>query len=119
MQFRTAFIGIVAVASAVSVGSAFAADGNVAAGKSKASVCEVCHGLDGRGTAPNFPALAGQHQEYLEQALHEFKDGKRTNAIMNAMAMPLTDQDIDNLAAYFAGLPCDPPSSREGNSGGN
>lgn len=79
--------------------------GNAAAGEKKATVCEACHGKDGMGTGPNFPALAGQYEDYLAQALHEYKDGQRHNATMNAMAAPLSDEDISNLAAFFSSMP--------------
>ena len=104
MQQRTILVSLLAAALALGFGTA-SANGNAAAGKKKAAACEACHGADGNGIAPNYPALAGQYQDYLEQVLHEYKDGQRTNAIMNGMAAPLTDQDIDNLAAYFSSLP--------------
>jgi cytochrome c553 len=104
MQQRTIIVSLLAVALALTFGTAVAG-GNAAAGKKKAAACEACHGTDGNGTAPNYPALAGQYQDYIEQALHEYKNGKRSNAIMNGMAAPLSDQDIDDLAAYFSSLP--------------
>ncbi|MGH8146553.1 MAG: c-type cytochrome [Rhodanobacteraceae bacterium] len=104
MQQRTIIVSLAAAALALAFGTA-SANGNIAAGKKKAAVCAACHGADGNGIASNYPALAGQYQDYLEQALHEYKDGERTNAIMNGMAAPLTKQDIENLAAYFSSLP--------------
>jgi cytochrome c553 len=104
MQRRTLFVSLLATALALSFGTA-AAKGNIQAGAKKAAACEACHGKDGNGIAPNYPALAGQYQDYLEQALHEYKDGERTNAIMNGMAAPLTDQDIEDITAYFSSLP--------------
>ncbi|MDE2272237.1 MAG: cytochrome c, partial [Xanthomonadaceae bacterium] len=104
MQQRTIIVSLLAVALVVGFGTASAA-GNAAAGKKKAAACEACHGADGNGIAPNYPALAGQYQDYLEQALHGYQDGKRTNAIMNGMAAPLSNQDIEDLAAYFSSLP--------------
>ncbi|WIG55837.1 MAG: Cytochrome c4 [Rhodanobacteraceae bacterium] len=104
MQQRTIIVSLLAASLAFAFGTA-SAKGNAAAGKTKAAACAACHGTDGNGIAPNYPALAGQYQDYLEQVLHEYKDGQRTNAIMNGMASPLSDQDIDDLAAYFSGLP--------------
>jgi cytochrome c553 len=104
MQQRTIIVSLLAAALALTFGTAMAS-GNAAAGKKKAAACEACHGTDGNGTAPNYPALAGQYQDYLEQALHGYQDGKRTNAIMNGMAAPLSNQDIEDLAAYFSSLP--------------
>lgn len=113
MQQRTIFVSLFAAALALGFGTA-SASGNVAAGKKKAVACEACHGKDGNGIAPNFPALAGQYQDYLVEVLHEYQSGRegsavsthhRTNAIMNGMAAPLSDQDIEDLAAYFSSLP--------------
>ena len=104
MQQRTILVSLLAVALALNFGTA-SAKGNAAAGKTKAAACEACHGTDGNGIAPNYPALAGQYQDYLAQVLHEYKNGQRTNAIMNGMAAPLSDADIQDLAAYFASMP--------------
>lgn len=105
MQPRTIFVSLLAFALAAGFGTASAATGSAAAGKTKAAACEACHGADGNGIAPNYPALAGQYEDYLAQSLHEYKSGARTNAIMNGMAAPLSDQDIADLAAFFASLP--------------
>ena len=105
MQPRTIIASLVAASLMLAFGTATAASGNAADGAKKAAPCEACHGKDGNGIAPNYPALAGQYQDYLEQVLHEYKDGQRTNAIMNGMAAPLSDQDIKDLAAHFSSLP--------------
>jgi cytochrome c553 len=105
MQARTILVSLVTASLLLAFGTAAAASGNAADGAKKAAACEACHGKDGNGIAPNYPALAGQYQDYLEQALHEYKDGQRTNAIMNGMAAPLSDQDIKDLAAHFSSLP--------------
>nr|WP_235205359.1 cytochrome c [Oleiagrimonas soli] len=81
------------------------ADGNAAAGMKKATACFACHGKDGEAIAPNYPRLAGQYQNYMEQALHEYKSGQRNNAIMKGMAAPLSEQDIKDITAYFSSLP--------------
>lgn len=86
----------------LAIGGAQAA-GNVAAGKAKAALCAGCHGADGKGIAPN-PALAGKSESQLLQALEDFKSGKRKSAVMNGMAAGLSQQDMENLAAYFASL---------------
>lgn len=81
--------------------------GDVAAGKTKAAACAACHGADGKSTNPNYPNLAGQNAEYIEIALHAYKNKDRSGgqaAIMQGMAAPLTDDDISNLAAYFSSL---------------
>lgn len=79
------------------------AAGDVAAGKSKAAACTPCHGANGQGVPPN-PALAGQSEQQLLGELQDYKSGKRSNAIMKAMAAGLSEQDMENLAAYFASL---------------
>lgn len=71
-------------------------------GQQKAVVCQGCHGPDGNSTDPQFPRLAGQHEDYLVRALTDYKSGARRNAIMSGFAGSLTDADIANLAAYFA-----------------
>ena len=80
--------------------------GDVAAGQQKAEACASCHGKEGNApTTSLFPKLAGQHEDYLVKALHDYKAGNRKNAIMSGMATPLSDKDITALAAYFASQP--------------
>jgi cytochrome c553 len=79
------------------------AAGDAAAGKAKAATCSACHGADGNSTNPEWPKLAGQHPGYLAKQLQEFKAGRRVNATMSPMAAPLSDEDIADLSAYYAG----------------
>ena len=83
--------------------SAAQAAGNVQAGKAKAAACVGCHGASGEGIPPN-PALAGKSEGQLFQAMKDFKSGKWKNAAMAAIMGPLGDQDIENLADYYASL---------------
>jgi cytochrome c553 len=92
----------VGMAVLLGIGAAQAA-GDVEAGKDKAGMCAGCHGANGQGAASN-PALAGKSANQLAKALKDFKSGKRSNAAMAAIASRLSDQDIANLAAYFASL---------------
>jgi len=78
--------------------------GDAAAGKAKAAVCVACHGPEGVSSNPLWPNLAGQQDQYLIKQLKAFRDGQRTDPVMAPMAAPLSDTDIDNLAAYFSGL---------------
>jgi cytochrome c553 len=80
------------------------AGGDVAAGQKKAQeVCAACHGEGGaKPTTPDYPVLAGQHEDYLRVTLNAYKNGKRKNAIMAGMAAALSKKDIADLAAYFA-----------------
>ena len=83
---------------------AFAAGpaGNVAAGQEKSKTCASCHGATGNESLDDtYPKLAGQHPEYLARALHEYKSGKRKNAIMAGFAGALSDEDINDLAAFY------------------
>ena len=73
-------------------------------GKKKAAVCAACHGVNGISPSPLWPNLAGQQAAYLEKQLKDFREGRRTDASMSAMARPLSDDDIANLAAYYSGL---------------
>ncbi len=80
---------------------AASAGGDIAAGKEKSATCVPCHGEDGNSTDPSFPKLAGQHADYIVQALKDYKSGKRKNAIMMGF-MNITEQDMEDLAAYFS-----------------
>lgn len=84
------------------------ANGNIAAGKQKAATCFACHGADGNSVDPQYPRLAGQYNVYLQQVLHEYKGDQldaRNNPIMKGMVANLSDQDIEDVAAYFSSLP--------------
>ncbi len=75
---------------------------DAAAGKAASAACAGCHGADGNSANPEWPKLAGQGAPYLIKELHNFKGGERKNATMAPMAMGLSDQDMENLAAYFS-----------------
>ena len=78
------------------------AAGDAAAGKEKSASCAACHGVDGNSVSPEFPKLAGQNAGYLVKQLKYFQDGERVNATMKAMAANLTEQDREDLAAYYS-----------------
>jgi cytochrome c553 len=67
-----------------------------------AQVCVACHGQDGVGITPQYPTLAGQHADYLERALLDYKKGGRKNQIMGTFATQIQDSDIRALAEYYA-----------------
>lgn len=71
----------------------------------QAATCLACHGPDGVGTAPNFPTLAGQHEDYLVHALSQYKSQARQNAIMAGFAAQLSAEDMEALAAWYAAKP--------------
>jgi cytochrome c553 len=92
---------LLALAAAPLAGAA-----DLAAGAAKVKeVCAACHGIDGNSPAPDYPRLAGQHRDYLEKALRDYKSGARKNAIMAGFAGALTPRDIENLAAYYNAQP--------------
>jgi cytochrome c553 len=76
--------------------------GNVAAGKNKAMVCAACHGTDGNSLVPMYPSLAGQSANYIAKQLADFKSGDRKDPVMAGMVAALTEEDMNDLAAYFA-----------------
>lgn len=100
---RRLLLAAFAGASLVLSASAGAA-GDAAAGKAKSAVCAACHGPAGISSNPLWPNLAGQHEAYLLKQLKAFKSGARKDPLMSPMAAPLSDQDMENLAAYFASL---------------
>lgn len=79
------------------------AAGDAAAGQAKAVTCAACHGVDGNSLNPEWPSLAGQHESYIVKQLQAFKSGARQNVLMSGQAMALSDQDMADIAAYFAG----------------
>lgn len=96
------------VAAALSLGLASLAQastmpkGDAAAGEAKAAACAACHGADGNSMAPTFPRLAGQGARYTYKQLQDFKAGLRVNATMQGMAFGLTEQDMADIAAFYA-----------------
>jgi len=72
------------------------------AGEKVAQSCVMCHGENGLSTMPGIPSLAGQPDIYLVSQMKQFRDGKRHNEVMNVIAKPLSDADIDNVSAWFA-----------------
>jgi cytochrome c553 len=78
------------------------AKGDASAGQAKSAVCAACHGTDGNSVVPNWPKLAGQHEPYLARHIALIKSGARPVPEMAGIVPGLSDQDIDDLAAYFA-----------------
>ena len=80
------------------------AQGDIEAGRAKAYTCLGCHGVEGyRNAYPSYrvPKLGGQHAEYIVSALQAYKNGDRQHATMQALAATLSDQDMQDIAAYF------------------
>ncbi|MCA3237589.1 MAG: c-type cytochrome [Curvibacter sp.] len=76
------------------------------AGKLRAATaCAVCHGPRGLSMQPNVPHLAGQPEFYLVEQLRNYRSGKRAHEVMGVIAKPLSDQEIDDLAQWYASIP--------------
>ena len=78
--------------------------GDAAAGKAKSSACAACHGAEGISNNDLWPSLAGQKEAYLVKQMKAFRDGSRKDPMMEPLAKPLSDADIDNLSAFYSGL---------------
>jgi cytochrome c553 len=90
------------VGACLAATSAAAQEGSVEAGRTKAVTCSACHGADGNSVTPDWPMLAGQHASYIVRQLQSFKNGERTDVTMKPFADLLSDQDMLDVAAYFA-----------------
>ena len=101
MRFQSIVLATIALLATPFI-SARAAD--LAAGQAKAKICSTCHGRNGISTGPLFPNLAGQKSAYVATQLRMFRSGERKSEQMNIIAQALSDQDIENLAAYFESL---------------
>jgi cytochrome c553 len=81
--------------------SSVLAEGSADEGQTKVIACIACHGVNGNSINPEWPSLAGQHKQYIQKQLHAFKTGTRQNALMTPMVQPLSDDDIEDIAAYY------------------
>ena len=88
---------------ALALNTSVSAD-SIESGKSKATSCAVCHGMNGISQMPGAPNLAGQQAVYTSEQLKNFRSGKRSNEIMNVIAKPLSDADIADLSAWFESI---------------
>ncbi len=97
-------LAVVGLAAICSVANA----GDIAKGKAKAEAqCAACHAKDGNWNSPidpSYPKLAGQYKDYVVQALTQYRGGSRKNAIMAGQAANLTDNEINDLAAFVSSL---------------
>jgi len=100
MRYLAALMGCAALA----LGAAPSEAADAAAGKRKAQMCAVCHGLDGIGRIPDVPNLAGESTVYVSQQLKAYKDGERQHPQMTVVAQSLSEEDIADLAAWYASL---------------
>jgi cytochrome c553 len=93
----------VAAASAFAIASAASAQ-TAPARPAALGQCSTCHGVNGVSMLPNAPHLAGQPQIYLVEQMKAYRSGKRSNEVMSVIAKPLSDADIDALAAWYAAI---------------
>jgi cytochrome c553 len=94
-------------------------DGSAEEGQAKAGPCVACHGVNGNSANPQWPSLAGQNGPYIIKQLKAFKVGDRQDPLMSPMAAPLTDDDMEDLAAHFqaqtpTGMEAEPSKVAEG-----
>lgn len=114
-RFAPKLLAIIALTACLLGAGSVQAAGDAEAGKIKAYTCTGCHGIPGYNNAyPTYhvPKLGGQHRAYIIAALKAYRDGQRDHQTMEAQAASLSDQDIEDIAAYFAGL-----ASHQGGSG--
>ncbi|MDG2354070.1 MAG: cytochrome c4 [Gammaproteobacteria bacterium] len=90
------------------------AAGDAALGQAKSATCIGCHGVNGNSMVPIFPKLAGQSEAYLLKQLREFKTHDRADATMAGMVAPLTDADMQNIAAYYVAQTLTPGTAKAG-----
>lgn len=95
-------LGLTFLAGAAQAQAAAQEAGSIKAGREATQTCAGCHGAKGNSPTPAFPSLAGQPAKYLIDQLKAYRSGKRENAIMNGQASNLTDQQIRDIAAYYA-----------------
>jgi cytochrome c553 len=103
---RSLLLALLTAASVLSFGNAHA-EGDKAAGKTLVYTCAGCHGVPGYENAyPDYhvPRIAGQNEQYIINALHEYQQGHRKHPTMNAQAESLSEQNIEDIAAYLSSL---------------
>lgn len=96
------FVVIAATCALFGSVTAALAAGDATAGKAKSTTCAACHSADGNSVNPQYPKLAGQSADYLLKQLQDYKSGARANPIMAGMVAPLSPQDMEDLAAFYA-----------------
>jgi cytochrome c553 len=99
-SFKTGTLAAILIC--IAFGNAQAADESIKVASLANDVCGGCHGADGNSIAPTFPKLAGQQKVYLLRELKDYKSGKRVSKIMAPLVASLSDDDLSNLAAYYA-----------------
>lgn len=119
LTFNRAHLALTTVLLSLTLSAPSFAAGDPVAGKAKAAVCAACHGMDGNSVNPEWPTLAGQHENYLVDQLTAFQEGRRQNVLMTPMSMGLDATAKADLAAYYASqttkvTPVDPALADKG-----
>lgn len=102
LVFAVAFALVLAVPVAGDAVANPLVEGSVEAGQARAVTCAACHGPEGRSVNPQWPSLAGQNAPYIVKQLQAYKEGSRTDPLMTAQAQGLSEEDMRNLAVYYA-----------------
>jgi cytochrome c553 len=102
--YQTAVAVLATAVSSLFISAHDAAAQDVTAGRRKAIACQNCHGMDGIAKLPDAPHLAGQPAAYMVRSLRAYRSGERRNEVMSIAAKTLTDEDIRDLAAYYAAI---------------
>ena len=105
---RPLVLAVLGLAAAVSAGAAE----TTAAQRQKAAPCAACHGAEGRSLSADVPSLAGQPKQFITTQLVMFREGNRKNPVMNALAAPLSNADINDLGSYFTAQSAEPAARR-------
>lgn len=101
---RALLAGMACAIGALSLAWPIVVGADAAAGRQKAGACVACHGENGISVQPNAPHLAGQPAVYVADQLRQFRSGKRQSEVMAVIAKPLSDRDIDDLAAWYESI---------------
>ena len=101
MKFKSFVTPVLAGVLAL-LGLSLATAQDIEAGRTRSQVCAACHGADGNSQSGQFPNLAGQTWRYIYVQLKDYKEGRRSDPVMTAMAAPLSRQDMIDIANYFA-----------------
>lgn len=101
-MLRKLFTLISSIGLLCALTNAVLAAGDPIAGKEKSTTCVACHGVDGNGVAPDFPKIAGQIPGYIASQLAAYKSGERPSAVMMGMMATLTEQDMQDIDAYYS-----------------
>ena len=93
---------LLATALVVTLTSASVSAGDIEAGKTKSAICLTCHKTGNEVVGVGTPIISGQYEDYLIQALKDYKSGARKNPVMGGFAASLNDEDIEDIAAFYA-----------------